>query len=105
MSHIWLLCAKSNNMKNLLFISPILLILFACNSNKENQSSENTEAPIETIKILAQWRPGGETSMIDMPIDHGLDALDIVSQQDVELDGDDIVLGLSIDKVQLAIPL
>jgi hypothetical protein len=92
-------------MKNLLFISPILLILIACNSNKEKQSSENTEAPIETIKISAQWRPGGETSMIDMPIDHGLDALDIVSQQDVELDGDDIVLGLSIDKVQLAIPL
>jgi hypothetical protein len=29
------------------------LILFACNSNKEKQSSENTEAPIETIKILA----------------------------------------------------
>jgi hypothetical protein len=30
-----------------------------------------------------------------MTIDHGLDALEIVGQQDVELDGDDIVLGLS----------
>jgi hypothetical protein len=92
-------------MKQPFLISLIILILFACNSNKEKQSSENSVAPIKTIKILAQWEPGGETSMIDMTIDHGLDALEIVGQQDVELDGDDIVLGLSIDKVQLAIPL
>ena len=68
-----------------------------------NVPTPSTQA--ETIQLMAQARPGGETFLFDMPIDKGLDKLEVAEQEAASLDDQEIILGIDLGDTKLALPM
>lgn len=76
-------------------------------SCKQNKTINNDTSYVkgDSIKIFAQARPGGEPFDFNMPIDQGLDKLEITDPSNTDLDSNELVLGISIENVQIAVPI
>jgi hypothetical protein len=83
----------------------LIAIAFAtCKQNKTNNNAVSIDE-VDSIKIFAQDRPGGEPFDFNMPIDQGLDKLEITDSNDLDLDSNELVLGMSIENTQIAVPI
>lgn len=82
----------------------VSVFLFACQRGNPNKTA-NEQPKVESIKLFAQARPGGEYFDFDMPIDKGLDKLEVAEPTYVEIDSNELVLGVSFDDIQLAVPI
>ncbi len=100
-----MLCANCDNMKNLnlIFLLIISITLLSCKQSSLDKAV--SEDRIETIKLLAQNWPGREPIELDMPIDKGLDKLEISEPDIIEIDSNELVLGIAFEDTQLAVPL
>lgn len=79
-----------------------LSIVCACN----NAPTERVErSSPETIEIVAQEMPAAAISRFKMKIDKGLGSLEILNKSSLELDEDDLILGIISNEEALAIPI
>ncbi len=91
-------------MKKILVSLLILSIIPSCHSDHQEKIPERA-MKLETIRIFGQQRPDGEFGEFDMPIEKGLEHLKVATQDEVNLEDDDLVLGLTTDHFPLAIPI
>ena len=80
------------------------LLVMGCQPSSEPAEAQLATQP-ETIQLLAQSRPGGEAFEFDMPIDKGLDKLEIADPTSITINNDELVLGISIGERHLALPI
>ena len=90
------------------YLLSLIIILNSCQlsqeSNKQAEEKANDDSK-RTVKIIAQSRPFGEAGDYDMPIDKGLETLQIVSKDEVDIDSSDLVMGLIRQGQPYAIPI
>ena len=92
--------------KTNIYLVVLLIVNFiSCKSTLVSNREENSTDSVKTVKVVAQMRPFGEPSYHDMPIDKGLETLQTVSKEEVELDSTDLILGLINDGEPYAIPI
>jgi len=92
------------NLSQLFFTIPLAISLISCNQNKTDQRNTSLLEG-DSIEIFAQARPGGEPFNFNMPIDKGLDKLEITDPSNTDLDSDELVLGMSFENTQIAVPI
>ncbi len=93
---------------NYLYIIIILAFSLSCNQGKKDKESPEESAETtknETIKLIAQRRPGGEASEIDLLTSKGLDNLKFANISDTEIDDSDLVIGIELGQTEIAVPL
>ncbi len=102
------LCAiKNYEMKILNQYSLLILLAVAFTSCMRNKKNHNDVSFVkdDSIKIFAQDRPGGEPLEFNMAIDQGLDKLEITDPSIIDIDANELVLGMSTENIQIAIPI
>ncbi|MEL6254977.1 MAG: DUF3179 domain-containing (seleno)protein [Bacteroidota bacterium] len=92
------------NKINFLLVYTLSIFFIACKGDKSDKNTEEA-SKLESIKVFAQAQPGGEHFEFDMPIDKGLDHLEVTEQQEVDIDSEELVLGVSFDNNHYAIPI
>jgi hypothetical protein len=92
------------NKVNFLFIFMTSIFLLACNKGGSDKNT-NQKSKVKSVKLYAQSRPGGEHFDFDMPIDKGLDHLELTKPENVEIDSNELVLGVSFGDKQFAVPI
>lgn len=86
----------------ILFVFTSLFI--SCKQVNSDRKSEG-QPIVESIKLFAQARPGGEHFDFDMPIDKGLDDLEFSERANIDIDSNELILGVSLSDEQIAIPI
>ncbi len=94
-------------MKNqlLTLLSITLVITSSCKKKVSPPVETSKDTKTKTIKLFAQSRPGGEPFDFDMPIDLGLDKLEFIDPDNVEIDSTDLIIGIALKDIELAVPL
>ncbi len=92
------------NKVSILILILFTSLLFACKQGNSDRKSEE-QPKVESIKLFAQARPGGEHFDFDMPIDKGLDDLEFADQATIDIDSNELIIGVSLADEQLAIPI
>lgn len=87
-----------------IYLIVILIAVLSCNQGDQN-NNKSIEEEAKAIKLIAQQRPFGETAEIEMQVENALDKLEFVNPADVEIDSMDLVLGIPLGEIQVAIPL
>lgn len=88
----------------------IVVLTFALSCTQEKKNNESPEESLETtkdetIKIIAQRRPGGEATEIDLLTSKGLDNLQFANISDTEIDDSDLVIGIDLGETGIAVPI
>ena len=92
----------------LIYFFILFIIGSSCNQNKskhDNTNEEEVKKANETINIVAQQRPFGESIEFEMEVKKTIDNLEFISPDDVQIDSTDLVIGTTIGEAQIAIPL
>ncbi|MEO1099539.1 MAG: DUF3179 domain-containing (seleno)protein [Bacteroidota bacterium] len=84
----------------------VLFSIISCSSKEHAEADKITrKGNDKTIAIIAQEWPGQKPKLYDMPVNNGLDHLEFADLNIVQLDTADLVLGISLDEQQIAVPL
>ena len=92
------------NKVNILILLVVLSLSITCKQGHSDGKSEE-QSKVESIKLIAQARPGGEHFDFDMPIDKGLDHLEFSDRANIDIDSNELIIGVSLPGEQLAIPI
>ena len=79
--------------------------MISCHLNEKQSSGEELVSDKSVIQLMAQEWPGQEPKQFDMPVLSGLDKLEFGATENFAIEDQDLVLGITIDGENLAIPL
>ena len=84
--------------------SIVLLTIISCKS-KNSYVEETPTMDSKTIELVAQEWPGQEPKAFNMPVYRGLDKLEFADSNKVALNDADLVMGITLEDTQIALPL
>ncbi|MEO1054425.1 MAG: DUF3179 domain-containing (seleno)protein [Bacteroidota bacterium] len=91
---------------SLILLGVVLAVMISCAPKEHAETVENaSKEDTKTIELVAQEWPGQEPKRYDMPVNSGLDKLEFGDPANVALDAADLVLGITLDDLKVAVPL
>ncbi|MEM7108569.1 MAG: DUF3179 domain-containing (seleno)protein [Bacteroidota bacterium] len=91
------------------YVAISLSCIFSCSTKEGKENDEQPLTPVTNdpnkIELVAQEWPGQKPKPYAMPVHTGLDKLEFGNPSELDLQDQDLVLGMTLNEVQIALPL